>query len=70
MNEKLEPQFARLINTKGFIDCFWEMLSEFKTQEAAYEAVEEIHKSIFGKSKYKNFDSFRITMYKFLTTKK
>jgi len=62
----LETQFLRLLETKGFIECFWEMLSNYATQEESYEAVESIYRSIFGKNKYQNFDSFRVTMHTYL----
>lgn len=69
MDQKLEPQFARLVKTGGFIKCFWEQCSYFKLQEDAYEATETIYKSVFGVRKYKTFDSFRAVMYKYLKNK-
>jgi len=69
-NQKLEPQYARLTKIGGFVEAFWEMGCDFKKQEDAYEAVERQYKFIFGDRKYKNFDSFRGSMYAHLNKKK
>jgi len=66
----LEPQFARLIETEGFITAFWEISGDYRTQEEAYDVIEQRYQSVFGKRKYKNFESFRVVMYGFLKRKK
>lgn len=57
--QKLEAQYARLVETKGFVEAFWEFGCEYTKQEDSYEAVERQYKFIFGKRKYANFESFR-----------
>jgi hypothetical protein len=66
----LEPQFQRLLTSKGFIDAFWEMLSYYCNHEEAYEAVERQYEAQFGKRKYASFESFRICRDKFLNKEK
>ena len=68
--QKLEPQYARLTETKGFVEAFWEFGCEYPKQEDAYEAVERQYKFIFGKRKYKNLESFRGCMYNYLNSVK
>ena len=68
--QKLEPQYARLVDTRGFVAAFWEFGCEYPKQEDAYEAVERQYKFIFGKRKYKNFESFRGCMYNYLNSVK
>jgi len=68
--QKLEAQYARLVETKGFVEAFWEFGCEYTKQEDSYEAVERQYKFIFGKRKYANFESFRGCMYNYLNNKK
>jgi len=63
---KIEKHILKLLNTQGFIEKYWEMLSEYSTNEAAYEAAERLYMINFGKQKYKNFESFRVNMSRFL----
>jgi len=63
---KLEKHILKLLDTQGFIDKYWEMLGEYSTGEAAYEAAERLHITNFGERKYKNFESFRVNMSRFL----
>jgi hypothetical protein len=63
----IEPQYQRLLTSKGFIDAFWEMLSYYCSHELAYDAVERQYEAQFGKKKYSSFDSFRICRDKFIS---
>ncbi len=66
----IEPHLQRLLTTHGFICAFWEMSGEYRTQPEAYEAVEILHEQTFGKRKYKDYESFRVTMQTFLKREK
>jgi len=70
MIPKLEPQFAMLLETEGFITAFWEISGDYRTQEDAYDVIEQRYISVFGKRRYSDFNSFRVTMYRHLKKKK
>lgn len=56
------PEEAKNINTPaGFDTEFWRQLAQHKTHQAAYEATEEIHSMYWGRKKYSNFESYRIS---------
>lgn len=57
----LPPQAQQLLTTKGFDDLFWEQLKTASTQLEAWQATEEIYKSYFGRQRYANFESYRIS---------
>lgn len=65
----LEPHLQRLLTTEGFIDSFWSMCIDYKTQEQAYEAVERLYERTFGKRRYSGFDSFRTIRDRFIKQK-
>ena len=56
--QPIEPHYAALLETKGFVEQFWKFLGESDTQEQAYELTEIMHESAFGKRKFANFESF------------
>jgi len=67
---KLEPHLARLMEPIGFIEKFWELCSEYRTQQAAYESTEQLYMSVFGQRKYKNYESFRVNRDRILKNHK
>lgn len=49
----------RLLTTKGFDAEFFRNLATSKTHLEAYEKTEEIYRSIFGRNRYRSFESYR-----------
>jgi len=59
------PNFILALQTfKGFKEAYLDFLPEAKTYEEAYEQVECMYISHFGKRKYKDYNSFRVMMSK------
>ena len=62
----IEKHYLDLLTWDGFIKRYQIFLAEFaneKTQcEKAYEATERMHLAAFGKTKYTNYDSFRVML--------
>lgn len=56
---RVTEKHIRMISRQGFIELFWETLSEGQTHEEAYESLEREYKAAFGKRRYANFISFR-----------
>jgi hypothetical protein len=52
-------KIKRFSTTSGFIAEYFANLKVTKTQMDAYEMTEKEFLRIFGRRKYKNFDSFR-----------
>lgn len=50
---------AKLATHIGFYNKFTSMINQFSTHEEAYEALENIHEVLFYRRKYKNYNSFR-----------
>lgn len=65
----LEKHLQRLLTTEGFIEAFWENCADHATQEQAFDAVNRQFKNVFGKDKYKNFESFRQCRDRFIKEK-
>jgi len=55
---------GKLHTRQGFLDYFWETYKTYRTYFDAYEDIEETYIEIFGQRKYKDFDSFRQTLYR------
>lgn len=49
------------MTASGFDELFFDKLKTSSTHIEAYEKAEGIHESIFGKRRYKEYDSFRIS---------
>lgn len=47
--------------TEGFMMRYDDNLKESKTYLEAYKKTEEEHKELFGRARYKSYDSFRMT---------
>lgn len=61
-SEKLE--YVRLHDPYEFDQRFIECTRECDTYEEAYAVVEKEHKSVFGKRKYSNYNSYRVARRK------
>lgn len=59
--KSMTERIIRMIDKKGFCEVFWETVQsqKYTTYEAAYEAVESEYKSVMGRRRYKNFQSFK-----------
>lgn len=57
----VEQQFINLSapDPQFFIDRFWSMVSDYKTYEDAYEALEKIYENALGRRRYSDYNSFR-----------
>lgn len=55
-------EIMELNSHKGFIQFFWSMLSDYDTNQKAYEATERNHQRYFGSSRFKNYESFKKTI--------
>lgn len=44
---------------RGFIECWFRLLSHHKTHAEAYEDMEQRYQMSFGTRKYKNFEAFK-----------
>ena len=58
-----------LLKNAGFISRFHFYVQVCKTNVEAYERVEDEVESIFEIRRFKNYDSFRVTLYKELRLK-
>ena len=57
--EKVPPHATQLLTVEGFIKKYLEFQEEKITHRKAYEKTEKVFNDLFGKRKYKNFESFR-----------
>ena len=56
----IEKHFLALLTTDGFNLKFDDMLVDYKHPKECYEALEVTFQSIFGKPRYKDYESFRV----------
>lgn len=49
----------KLIDRDGFIQVYYDKLQEHKKAGEAYWAVEDIHQTIFGRTKYNGHEVFK-----------
>lgn len=56
---------ASLSNIK-FIEKYYDYYAECKDHKEAYERIEKLHETLFGKRKYSDYDSFRVNKSKFM----
>lgn len=61
---------AKLVFSEEFDQRFIEYSRECRTYEQAYLKVEEDFKAVFGKTKYTGYNSFRVSRYKRIKTKR
>lgn len=53
-----------LLHADGFVERFHHYCNLSDTREEAYEKVEQELEQIFGIRRYKNYDSFRTSLYR------
>tara|TARA_R110001599_G_scaffold205460_1_gene402729 strand:+ start:590 stop:790 length:201 start_codon:yes stop_codon:yes gene_type:complete len=61
---KIKFEILVLLSPRGFDERFHHYCKTSKTYFEAYEKTEIEFESSFGKRKYSNYDSFRVTMNK------
>lgn len=55
--------------TEGFMQRFEELLPQCATYLAAYNKAEDEHRKLFGFTRYKGYDAFRMTRKQLLLKK-
>lgn len=65
----IERQYLELLTVEGFIKRYWEMLPDYGNCISAYEAVERQYDWAFGKRKYSDYETFRVTLSRFNSKK-
>ncbi len=63
---KQNPLVAKIMSPEGFIDYYLSMRDLYDTQQEAYERLEDFHVTIAGKTKYAEYDSFRVVVSRYL----
>jgi len=61
----IEAHYLELLELSGWVKQYWQMLPDYGTMEATYEALERKYERAFGKRKYSDFDSFRQGFYRY-----
>lgn len=61
---KYERHILALQELSGFYDKWCTMIPDYKTHEAAYESLEKMYLYYFGKRRYKNFETFAVSISK------
>lgn len=61
---KYDKAILALQDLGGFYDYYCQMISYYSTYEQAYEAVERVYEAHFDRRRYKNFESFKVTLSK------
>jgi len=56
---ELQDYEKALFTSDGFISEYYELMGDYQNQQKAYEALERQFFRIFGRRKYKSFESFR-----------
>lgn len=59
MDSKLTANEKDLLTVNGFMKAYYSQLSKSSSYNEAYEEVEKQYVSIYGRRRYKNYDSFR-----------
>ena len=62
--EKYPEDILNLQSFEGFRDRYYGYLSDSDNYKDAYETTENEYETYYGKRKYKNYDSFRVTLSK------
>lgn len=57
--EQVRKQVRRLSTVEGFDKRFHQLTMQHDTYEEAYEALEAEYRFIFGRRRYKNYESYR-----------
>ena len=65
----IEPHYLELMTLEGWVKRYWEMLPDYETMEATYEAIERQYIFAFGKRKYSDFASFKQCFYRYQKNK-
>ncbi len=55
-----DKDIIKLINPREFVQAWFNMLPNYPTYVAAYEALEEIYSGYFGRRKYSEYKSFEV----------
>jgi len=58
----IEQHYLQLLEVDGFIQRYFELMCVYPTAEASYEATERQFQSAFGKRKYSDYTTFRVTL--------
>lgn len=63
---KYDKAILALQEMAGFYDYYCRMLSYYSTNEEAYEAVERVFESHYDRRRYKNFETFKVSLSRWL----
>ena len=66
----VEDHVRNMGTFEGFMKIYYQMCSEYTSNEKAYEATERMYKSYFKKNRYKNFQSFKNSVNERLRNRK
>lgn len=66
----IEKHYLQLLTVDGFIKRYLEMLCDYETCIETYNAVERQHEHAFGKRKYSDYDTFKVTLSRYSKSKK
>jgi hypothetical protein len=64
-----EPYLQELLTVEGFVKRYLDMLADYGTCQETYAAVERQYFNAFGKNKYKDYDSFKVTLSRYQAKK-
>lgn len=59
MDSKLTASERELLTVSGFMKAYYRNLSECDSYLEAYERTEEKYQALYGRRRYKNYESFR-----------
>ena len=59
MDSKLTASERELLTVSGFMKAYYRNLSECDSYQEAYERTEEKYQALYGRRRYKNYESFR-----------
>ena len=61
----IEKHILELLTVEGFILCYYEHVPYYGTLKQAYEATERQYEHAFGRNKYSDYDTFRVTLTRY-----
>ncbi|MBW1612420.1 MAG: hypothetical protein JRJ57_00265 [Deltaproteobacteria bacterium] len=61
MDSKLTASERELLTVSGFMRAYYRNLSECESYQEAYEETEKKYVALFGRRRYRNYESFRKT---------
>lgn len=65
MGKEIDAKTVRMISADGFMELFWEELTEaqkknpYITRAAIFHELNKLYEDTFGTPRYSNWDSFR-----------